>query len=151
MPDVDDEIYCGGVCFFHVSALLKWLKQNPQPIVEIAVETWSSFSYKEDRYVAAADLSQPIIIAEIAPDYRDFVPDIPEHSWISRGYVCIDGQHRIEKARRLGITTLPAIVVRMEQHTPFIYKGYEQYVEYWNNKLKDRSEEALRWQRKTTQ
>lgn len=79
------------------------------------------------------------------------VPDIPDHHWTSRGYVCIDGQHRIEKARRLGIKTLPAVVIRMEQHIPFLYDGYDRYTEYWNRKLKDRTEDALRWQRGRTQ
>ena len=97
----------------------------------------------------AADITRPIVVAEIAPDYHDFVLDIPEKDWISRGYVCIDGQHRIEKARRLGTETLPAVVIRMEQHIPFLYKGYDRYVEYWNGKLKDRTEDALRWQRRT--
>ena len=64
--------------------------------------------------------------------------------------IAVDGQHRIEKARRLGIQTLPAVVIRMEQHIPFLYEGYDRYVEYWNGKLKDRTEDALRWKRKTT-
>ena len=135
--------------FFNVSALLEWVKQNPQPTVEIPADIWGSFSEKEDCYVEAADLTRPIVVAEIAPDYREFIPDISEKDWITRGYVCIDGQHRIEKARRLGIKTLPAVVIRMEQHLPFLYKGYDRYVEYWNGKLKDRTEDALRWQRKT--
>lgn len=149
LPDVGDEIYCSGVFFFNVSALLEWVKQNPQPTVEIPADIWGSFSEKEDCYVEAADLTRPIVVAEIAPDYREFIPDISEKDWITRGYVCIDGQHRIEKARRLGIKTLPAVVIRMEQHLPFLYKGYDRYVEYWNGKLKDRTEDALRWQRKT--
>lgn len=94
-----------------------------------------------------ADLSCPIVIAEIAPDYRDFVPDIPEKDLITRGYVCINGQHRSEKAKRMGLGTLPAVVIRMEQHSHFIYRGYDRYVEYWNTKLKERCEDALRWQR----
>ena len=151
LPDLGDEIYCSGVFYFNVSALLEWLKRNPQKAVEMPVNMWDSSSEKEDRYVEAVDITRPIVIAEIAPDYREFVPDIPEHHWMSRGYACIDGHHRIEKARRLGVKTLPAVVIRMEQHIPFLYKGYDRYVEYWNGKLKDRTEDALRWQRKTTQ
>ena len=150
LPEAGDEIYCNGVFYFNITALLEWIKQNPRPVVEMPIDVWGSFERKEDCYVEAADLTRPIVIAEIAPDYRDFVPDIPEHHWTSRGYVCIDGQHRIEKARRLGIKTLPAVVIRMEQHTPFLYEGYDQYADYWNGKLKDRTEDALRWQRGTT-
>ena len=149
-PDPNDEIYCNGVFYFNVSALLEWLKQNPQPLVYMPIDIWYSSSEKEDRYVEAADLTRPIVIAEIAPDYREFVPDIPEHHWMSRGYACIDGHHRIEKARRLGIETLPAVLIRMEQHIRFLYKGYDRYTEYWNSMLKVRTEDALRWQRKIT-
>lgn len=149
-PEKGDEVYCGGVFFFHVSALLKWLEQNPQPQVEVATGTWGPFPGKEDHYVEAADLIRPIVVAEIAPDYRDFIPDIPEKDWITRGYVCIDGQHRIEKARRLGVESLPAVVIRMEQHIPFLYKGYDHYAEYWNGKLRDRTEDALRWKKRQT-
>jgi hypothetical protein len=151
LPDAGDEIYCNGVFCFNITAMLEWMKQNPQPTVEMQIDVWGSFDGKEDCYVEAADLTRPIVIEEIAPDYRDFVPDIPEHYWTSRGYVCVDGQHRLEKARRLGVKTLPAVVIRMEQHIPFLYRGYDQYADYWNRKLKDRTEDALRWQRGTTQ
>ena len=58
--------------------------------------------------------------------------------------MCIDGQHCIEKATRLGLETLPAVVLRMEQHISFLYTGYDSYVNYWNGKLKDRTEDAQR-------
>ena len=59
----------------------------------------------------------------------------------------IDGQHRLEKARRLGLKTLPAVILRMEQHIPFLYEGYDRYVSYWDGKLIERTEDAHRWQR----
>ena len=49
-PDVGDEVYCSGVFFFNVSAMLKWLEQNPQPTVDMSTGMWGSFSEKEDRY-----------------------------------------------------------------------------------------------------
>lgn len=151
IPEEGNEIFCNGVFYFNITALLDWLGHNPQPIVNMPIDMWAASFPKEDCYIEAADLTRPIVIAEIAPDYLDFVSDFPKEHWPSRGYVCIDGQHRIEKARRLGIKTLPAVVIRMEQHIPFLYEGYDRYVEYWNGKLKDRSEDALRWQRGTTQ
>lgn len=143
LPDVGNETYRSGVFCFNVSAMLEWLACNPLPIVDVPVDILGRFDCKNAHHVESADTERPILIAEIAPDYRDFVPDVPKDDWISRGYVCIDGQHRIEKARRLGVKSLPAIVLRMEQHIPFLYKGYEHYVEYWNGKLKDRVEDAL--------
>ena len=113
----------------------------------MSVKIWGSHEGKTEEYIQAADLSRPIIVAEIAPDYRDYVPDIPGDDWVARGYVCIDGHHRLEKARRMGIEELPAIILRMEQHIPFVYIGYDRYVEYWNRKLQNREQDAARWKR----
>ena len=146
LPEVGDEIFCNGVFYFNITALLNWLDNNPQPVVNMPIHMWTSSFPKEDCYVEAADLTRPIVIAEIAPDYHDFASDIPEQHWPSRDYACIDGQHRIEKAKRLGIETL----IRMEQHVQFLYKGYDKYAEYWNGKLKDRTEDAVRWHQRTT-
>lgn len=143
-PENGDEIFCNGIFRFHISALLDWLKEHPQPVVEIPICMWESSGSKDDRHVEAADVTRPIVIAEIAPDYRDFLCEIPESSWDIRGYVCIDGYHRIEKARRMGLETLPAVILRMEQHVPFLYSGYEQYTDYWNGKLEERSQDAQR-------
>lgn len=147
LPEEGDEIYCNGIFRFNVSAVLEWLKQNPLPVIDVPVRIWGPFAYKEDCYVEAADITRPIVIAEIAPDYCDFIPDFRSDDWYARGYVCIDGQHRLEKAVCLGLETLPAVVLRMEQHIQFLYAGYDSYVGYWNSKLKDRTEDALRWQR----
>lgn len=141
-PDLGDEIFQNGVFFFNVSAILKWLEQNPQPIGCVPADIWGSFPHKEDCHVEAADLNRPIVIAEIAQDFCDFVPDFPEHHWPVRGYSCINGQHRLEKARHLGLKTLPAVILRMEQHIPFLYEGYDRYVSYWNGKLIERTEDA---------
>ena len=62
LPEVGDEIYYSGVFSFNISALLEWLKQDPQPAVEIPADIWGSFSEKEDCYVEAADISRPIVV-----------------------------------------------------------------------------------------
>lgn len=49
----------------------------------------------------------------------------------------IDGHHRLMKAKQLGIEKVKAYIVRMEQHIPFMIEGFDEYVEYWNNKLND--------------
>ena len=144
VPADGDEIFCSGVITTNITALLEWLAQQDLPVIEMPVDLWYSSYSRDECYVEAADLSRPILIAEIAPDYKDFIPDIPEDHWLSRGYSCIDGYHRLEKAKRLGIQTLPAIVLRMEQHIPFAYVGYDRYVEYWNRKLQERGADASR-------
>jgi hypothetical protein len=46
-------------------------------------------------------------------------------------------EHRMEKARRLGIKSLPAYRLGVEQHLKFLTssKAYAAYVKYWNGKL----------------
>ena len=141
VPNQGDEVFTSGVFFFNITAMLEWLESESLETVNVPVSIWP-VTEKEEHNIEKADITRPIIVAEIAPDYRDFRPEIRVNDWIARGYCLIDGYHRVEKARRLGIDTLPAIVLRMEQHVPFLYKGYEEYVQYWNGKLEIRQEEA---------
>ena len=143
VPNQGDEVFTSGVFFFNITAMLEWLESESLETVNVPVSI-CPVTEKEEHNIEKADITRPIIVAEIAPDYRDFRPEIRVNDWIARGYCLIDGYHRVEKARRLGIDTLPAFVLRMEQHVPFLYKGYEEYVQYWNGKLEIRQEEAER-------
>ena len=51
----------------------------------------------------------------------------------------IDGNHRVEKARKMGILKVPAYRLSIPQHVRFLTdkKAYVCYVEYVNGKLKD--------------
>ncbi|MDA8090707.1 MAG: ParB/Srx family N-terminal domain-containing protein [Nitrospiraceae bacterium] len=53
-------------------------------------------------------------------------------------YNLIDGHHRMEKARRMGIKSVQAYRLNVEQHLKFLTskKAYLSYIEYWNSKLK---------------
>ena len=64
----------------------------------------------------------PIILAEIRPG----------------GYNVIDGNHRLEKAYRMGVEYITAYRLKPDQHMPFLtsLKAYHTYVEYWNSKIK---------------
>lgn len=52
----------------------------------------------------------------------------------------IDGNHRVERARRDGLTKILARRVSPEVHVAFLtsMKAYETYVEYWNSKIEGR-------------
>jgi hypothetical protein len=69
---------------------------------------------------------QPIILAEVSPGR----------------FNVIDGNHRVERARRDGLDTIPAYRVPAEEHVAFLKTvcGYEAYVRYWNDKLKEAAE-----------
>jgi endonuclease V-like protein UPF0215 family len=71
-----------------------------------------------------ANILTPIILAEISPGL----------------FNVIDGRHRLEKAYRDGVIKILAYKLLAEQHIMFMtsVKSYEEYVQYWNNKIKDR-------------
>lgn len=75
----------------------------------------------DEETLATADLLRPIILAEISPGL----------------FSLIDGHHRVAKARREGVATLPAHRVACPHHVRFLtsIRAYERYVEYWNEKL----------------
>lgn len=77
-----------------------------------------------DEHVEAVDVSKPILQAEVTPGV----------------YLTIDGNHRVEKARRQGHHYLDAYRLRVEQHIPYMtsIRSYLTFVEYWNTKLSNR-------------
>jgi hypothetical protein len=75
------------------------------------------------KHVDTVDVSKPVILAEISPGQ----------------FNVIDGNHRIEKARKMGVPKIPAYRLSIAQHIRFLtsQKAYVSYVEYVNGKLKD--------------
>jgi hypothetical protein len=75
----------------------------------------------DEKVISTANLRNPIILAEISPNR----------------FNVIDGNHRVEKARREGVRRIPAYRVYAHQHVAFLtsVKAYEKYVEYWNSKV----------------
>jgi hypothetical protein len=68
-------------------------------------------------------ISQPVVLAEVSPGH----------------YNLIDGQHRVEKARRAGVGRIKAYKLTVLQHIAFLTskKAYLCYVEYWNSKAEE--------------
>ena len=71
-----------------------------------------------------ANLSAPIILAEIAPGRFNI----------------IDGNHRAERAHREGVEKIPAYRVSAADHQAFLTseRSYKAYIEYWNSKVESR-------------
>ncbi|MBB5349581.1 ParB N-terminal domain-containing protein [Desulfoprunum benzoelyticum] len=67
------------------------------------------------------EVSTPIILAEISPGRFNL----------------IDGNHRTEKARMMGVKKVIAYKLGVEQHMKFLtdLKAYKAYVAYWNSKF----------------
>ena len=119
-----DECYPNGFFVFNITKMLKFISNNPGTIElkKIKVkEHRSSFSVLNENHLEKVDIDKPIILAEISPGR----------------YNVIDGNHRIEKAYRSGVETIPAYILIVRQHLPFLttVEAYHAYVKYWNSKF----------------
>lgn len=124
--DPEDEIYANGIFEFNITKLSEYIKESRDRVVleEIPVsDFFAGSSSINESHLDSVDISQPVIVAEISPGR----------------YNVIDGNHRMEKARRMGIKNMPAYKLKPEQHTKFLTtkRAYSKYVEYWNGKLKE--------------
>jgi hypothetical protein len=124
--DIGDELYPNGIFEFNITKMLEHIQRTP---VGIAVEDVTvcdfprDFSSINESHVDSTDISITVILAEISPGR----------------YNLIDGNHRMEKARRTGVKNLVAYKLSVEQHMPFLTskKAYLAYIEYWNSKLRN--------------
>ena len=121
-----DELYPNGIFEFNISRLIAFISAHPErfptEVVELTeIPDYGSSKRLDDAAVHAADLSRPVLLAEIAPER----------------FSLIDGHHRVAKARRMLSATITARRVRCPDHVSFLTSAhaYEEYVEYWNSKL----------------
>ena len=123
--DVEDEMYPNGFFVFNITKLLKFIKENPDKFhpEECLVSDARTFpsSNLNENTIRLADISEPIILAEIAPNR----------------FNVIDGRHRLENAYRMGKDKILVYRVHPETHCKFLISKaeYEDYIEYWNSKL----------------
>jgi len=122
--DDNDEIFMNGIFHYNISKLISKLnsKTSDVALIEMNVADFCyTYSRIHEEHIDSVDLKKPVILAEIAP---------------SR-YNLIDGNHRLEKAKRLGLRTLPCYKLTVYQHLPFLIDkiAYESYIEYWNSKI----------------
>ncbi|WP_026603620.1 hypothetical protein [Methylomonas sp. 11b] len=120
-----DELYPNGIFEFNISCILEHIQRNPTDValVEITVnDFYHGFSSLNESQVELADMSKPVVLAEISPGKSNL----------------IDGHHRLEKARRSGVCTLRAHKLTAVQHLRFLTseRAYLSYIEYWNGKVK---------------
>jgi hypothetical protein len=120
-----DELFPNGIFVINITKMLEHIKKNSDEIdlVEVAVADFpKSFSSIDESHVDSVDVSRPVLLAEISPGH----------------YNLIDGNHRMEKARRMKISRILAYRLNVKQHIEFLTerKAYLSYVQYWNAKLK---------------
>lgn len=121
--DEGDEMYPNGIFVFNITKMAQHIVEQGIPCEKVVVKDYprSSNRFNED-HLPSVDVTKPIIVAEISPGR----------------FNVIDGNHRMEKARRLGIEQLMAFRLGPDQHMQFLTteKGYLAYIDYWNDKLK---------------
>lgn len=121
-----DELFPNGVFVFNVTRILAHLARHPEraPLTSVSVGSFPRWAGDlDDAYVEAADLARPIVLAEIAPGR----------------YNVIDGNHRLEQARRHGVDSLRAHHVDVPEHLQFLTstKAYRTFVSYWNGRIEE--------------
>lgn len=120
-----DERFANGIFEFNITRMVEYIRARPSEFIpeEITVDDFKRFEPFDDSKLEGIEIGEPVIIAEIAPGK----------------YNLIDGNHRMEKALKLGMKSILAYRVTVNQHMKFMTerKAYEIYVKYWNGKLKE--------------
>jgi hypothetical protein len=121
-----DELYPNGIFVFNITKMIEYIRihQDEIPMESIEIRTCTrSLSKLDEITIDKADITIPLILAEISPGR----------------YNVIDGNHRLEKAHRMGVDHMTAYKLKPEQHMSFLtsLKAYHIYIEYWNSKVKD--------------
>lgn len=119
-----DELYPNGIFVLNITKMADYIQSNNFICEEVLVRDFSRGSSKfKEEHLNTVDVTKPIIVAEISPGR----------------YNVIDGNHRMEKARRQGIEKVLAYKISPEHHIQFLTteQGYLTYVDYWNSKLKE--------------
>ncbi len=122
--DDGDELFANGIFVFNVTRILEYVARHPAKVALVPVSVRSFPRWDRTlagAHVEAADLARPVLLAEISPG----------------SFNLIDGHHRIEKARRQDVETLPAYRLTAAQHVRFLVsmRAYLAFVGYWNGKV----------------
>ncbi|MHC1762555.1 MAG: hypothetical protein AB9917_24140 [Negativicutes bacterium] len=122
-----DEIYPNGIFNFGITRMLEDICSGRLDVEkeQINVQEWFKthcHSSVNEEHLPTVDVSNPVIQAEIRPGTFEI----------------IDGNHRMERARRDGIKLINSYKMRGEQLVPYFsdLRGYKAFVEYWNSKLR---------------
>ena len=128
-----DELCPNGIFVFNITKMKEFIYSRPDVFVpediDVKGEHSSCISVNEEQ-MPNVELSEPVILAEIAPN----------------SFNLIDGRHRMEKARRMGIEKIKAYKMNAVYLPDFIIikKGYLAFVDYWNYRLKTYNKNLIR-------
>ena len=121
-----DEYFVNGIFEFNITRMIEYIRIHPEIFIPEKVcvsEFYNDFSVIDEEYIDSVIIEEPVILAEIAPGR----------------YNLIDGNHRMEKAKRLGYKDIMAYKLSPEQHVMFLTSchSYDKYIVYWKDKLSE--------------
>jgi len=121
--DDGEELYPNEIFVFNIKKIIEYINEhkNEVPLVSIEVKAYRSTTSKlNESHIDKADITFPLILAEIRPER----------------YNVIDGNHRLEKAYRMGVDPVCAYMLKPEQQIQLLtsLRAYHSYIEYWNSK-----------------
>lgn len=121
-----DEIYPNGIFVFNISRLIEFIESNPDLFIKEKKHVKEIYKYSSnlnESHLEKVDITKPVIFGEIA---------------LGR-YNLIDGYHRVEKARRLGVKEISFYKVNIDYLRRFFTsdEAYKAHIDYWNDKLKE--------------
>lgn len=127
-PKDGDETWNVGIFHFNIGRMIEDIRSGRLSVLteEINVEEWfrnhGSGSINEE-HMSDVKLSEPVIQAEVSPGRFEI----------------IDGNHRMEKARREGIQFIDSYKLAGHQLPHYLTdnSGYSAYIGYWNDKLQE--------------
>lgn len=105
--DDGDEFFQNGIFTFNITKMLSYIKNNPEIFIPEKINVndhTGHFSSIDEEYIGSVTNTDPIILAEISPGL----------------YTVIDGNHRMEKARRSGIEHIMGYKINAEEHIKFL-------------------------------
>lgn len=122
----NEEIFRNGIFHFNISKILEDIYSGRLVVDKelINIKEWFKSHGRHpslnEEHLPTVDTESIIIQAEIRPEY----------------FSIIDGNHRIEKAYRLGKSSIYSYKLMGEQLIPYFIseRGYRAFVEYWNTK-----------------
>jgi len=125
----EEEMFNLGIFQFNISRILVHLHDGKLVAEreEIDVEEWTCqncCNKVNESHLAGVDINLPVIQAEISPGR----------------YVIIDGNHRLEKARRNQVGFIPSWKIRAIQLVDYFTEeiGYLAFIDYWNEKCRQK-------------
>jgi len=135
-PVIGDEVLGGYPFKWNITKISTWINEHLSEVELSTVQVnppspGADSENLDEEFIPKADLTRPVIIVRMRPEF----------------FRLIDGNHRVAKARRLGVKELPAYYLTELQHRQFFtFKEADRmYVDYWNDKLKMLEKDSRQW------